>query len=165
MENPLHDDPTQNWHWTNRHWFKLVWLNLPPFILAAFIAYAAIEIFGDRNIETIHALSVTPNPARVGQPALIIFQGTQDNDCDGVVHRSITDSKGTLIQLDDVPVFHHNLGIERGKVFTFTKPFSVPLGLSPGTATYNSEAVRWCNSFQQFLYPVHDVYATTFEIK
>ena len=137
--------------------------NFPPVIIALFIGYVAVELFGDRTIETVNALAVTPNPVHPGQTATVVYQGRQDNNCDGIVHRWIIDSKGTLIQLDDAGVLHHDI-VDPGKIFTFTKTFNVPLGLNPGPATYNSEAVRWCNSWQQFLWPVRDRYTVSFEV-
>lgn len=140
-------------------------LNFPPFILAAFLGYAAIELFGDRTIETIQALAITPDPVKAGTTATIVYQGHQDNNCDGIVHRYVVDSANTLIQLDDANVFHHDIDPNNpDKLFTFTKPLPVPASLVPGPAVYHATALRWCNSFQQFLWPVRDVYIIKFNV-
>ena len=140
--------------------------NFPPVVLALFLGYAAIGMFGDRTIETITVLAITPDPVKSPSIATLIFQGKQSNDCDGVTHRYIVDSVGTLIQLDDAPVFHHEITSENyGKPFTFTKPLPIPSGLASGPAIYHAEVLRWCNVFQEFLLPVRSYTSVKFNIK
>jgi hypothetical protein len=139
--------------------------NFPPIVLAIFLGFVAIEVLGDRTIETIQVLAITPDPVKSPATATLIFQGKQSNDCDGVTHRYVVDSAGTLIQLDDAPVFHHEItSTNYGKNFTFTKPLPVPGGLAPGAATYHAEVVRWCNVFQEFLWPVRSYTVVKFNI-
>ena len=136
--------------------------NFPPIILALFTGYVAIELLGDRTIETLETISITPQPVKPGDKASILYKGRQSANCEGIVHRWIIDSKGTLIQLDDANVFRRDE--TAAGVFTFTKTFNVPLGLAPGTATYNANVLRWCNSWQQFLWPVRYHYTAKFEV-
>jgi hypothetical protein len=136
----------------------------PPLILLLFLVYGTFQIFHDRTIATVHPIAVIPAPAIPGQPASVLYQGKENNACDGVVHRWIVDSKGTPYALDDTSVWHPIENASQ-RTIAFVRPLVMPPGMSGGTAEYFSQATRWCNSFQQLLAPVHDNYSIKFEVR
>lgn len=143
---------------------SFVWY-FPPAILLLFLLYGTFEVAHGRVIATVQPLSVIPSPAIPGVAASVLYQGTESNACDGIVHHWIIDSKGTLYSLDDSSVFHPGTDHDPKKIITFVRPFLVPPGISGGVAEYHSEASRWCNSFQQLLYPVRNSYIIKFEVR
>jgi hypothetical protein len=141
---------------------SFVWY-FPPVFLLVFLLFVSFEVFSDRVIATVQPLSIIPSPVVPGKSAAVLYQGTESKACDGVVHSWVVDANDAVYSLDDTSVFR-NSGSSPTKILTFTKPFPVPSGMSQGTAEYHAVAVRWCNSFQQLLYPVRDNYSIKFEV-
>lgn len=137
----------------------------PPVCLLVFLLYGTFEVFHDRTIATIQPISVIPSPVIPGAAASILYQGTESRHCDGVLHQWVIDSKGTLYPLDDASVFHTNATSDPKKIIIFSRSVPVPRGMSNGTAEYHADVSRWCNSFQQLLYPVHDSRVVKFEVR
>lgn len=144
--------------------FRRLLCHVAPILCALAVSYVLIALIGDRY-QPRDVLEVHINPAAVeqGRAASVVFTAIDDRHCNGVVHRYLVDATGIQYGLPD-SVAYYNDSTTRGVQFRFAREFLVPVNAAPGIATYNSQTVRWCNIFQQYVWPMTDEYKATFTI-
>lgn len=93
---------------------------------------------------------IEPTTVHPGDEVTIRWTTTVRRDCDGLIHRSFTDSTGALFPMEPVPAVYSQ--VREGN--SFARNFRVPFGLAPGPATYNVRAYYWCNWMQRYVWPI-----------
>jgi hypothetical protein len=127
-----------------------------PAVVALLVSVPFIMIFDRRVPRTIDTTTITPSPVKPGETATLIFTATDYRRCTGITIRWIVDSKGVRFLLSNSPVESSD---ELGVSHQFVKDFPIPLGITPGTATYHALVQRWRNPLQQFWTMNHDTTA------
>lgn len=144
--------------------FRRLACHVAPIIVALGISYVLISLFGDRyHPREVLDLHIEPAIVRPGETASVVFTAIDDRRCFGVVRRFVVDARGRHFQLPDSPAFYNDT-LTRGTQFTYAREFAVPTNIAPGIAIYHSQTVRWCNVFQQYVWPMTDNYRTTFTV-
>jgi hypothetical protein len=135
-----------------------------PILCALCVSYVAVQLFGNRYDPRV-VLSHVIVPANVmpGQTAAQEIRAFDDRNCQGVNWRWIVDSGSIYYDMASIPVFKHGGGVS-GAPFTFMHEFQVPVGITPGKATIYTLTSRWCNVFQEFLWPFTTEYGEDFTV-
>lgn len=120
-----------------------------------------ITVFGvmllDRSIVVeldVAQSSVSPDPAIAGQTIAITWSAKARRNCDGLVIPRIIDSAGRIYEFARIPTVYQD--IMRPGERSFTKSIVLPAGMTPGPARYESIVIRWCNSVQEYFWPMID---------
>jgi hypothetical protein len=76
--------------------------------------------------------------------------------CDGVVHRTVVDSRGNIWQLPVGPVDYATIdyGPNGGPTRTFAHTFMLDPRAEPGPAVYRARAEFWCNPIQRYVWSI-----------
>lgn len=114
-----------------------------------------VFIATDRTLPvTISTPTVNPPQVRPGQTAYIEFLATYNypifGNCTGSVVRTMVDSGGRVFTFDAVP----SIIIDNEQSVPFSRPFTVPLGMSRGKAKLRGRSTIVCNFFQSW-FPLH----------
>lgn len=120
-------------------------------ILGVAAGLVAIAVLDRRQIVSYEVVGEYPDPVAPGGIIYTEWRAHQlRNDCDGIARRYLTTSDMRDWQLGDAPVANHqNEG-------TFVREIALPTFVADGPATYHVEFLRWCNSMQHFIWPIHD---------
>ena len=139
-----------------------------PVFVSLCIGFFAIELIGprfeSRALINAHIEPPVLEPGQIGSFKFTASGETRrfDKICDGVVHRWIVDSQGTIWSITDanaaevIPMDHGS--------FDFVRQFPVAVGAAAGPAVYHSEVTRWCNPLQQLFLPIVIYHRAPFEI-
>lgn len=110
------------------------------------VAYLSL----DRDPAVIrHSGFITPAIVTPGTEATVTWRVTIARTCSGEVRRVITDRDGVEWRLAPVP---SEADVNVGQK-TITRQFIIPLGASPGPATYKAIVTSKCNPIH-YLWPV-----------
>jgi len=143
-------------------WRRLA-CHIAPIAVSIVVGYVAIELLANRYMpRSVLASEVIPPTVRAGETAYVQFEAVDDRQCSAVVYRWVTDSTGTIYDLPDARALYHDT--PDGQTFKFSRPFTVPRIAAGGDALYHSRAVRWCNVFQEFVWPLTYNYKVPFKI-
>jgi hypothetical protein len=126
-------------------------------VVTAFgVTYFLFQLF-DRNpvVELDAAKSyITPNPAVPGGNVNIVWSAVEKRNCAGRVIPRVIDSAGRVFEYAYTPTVYHDL--MRRDVRSFSKAFTLPIGMAPGRAQYAPIVTRWCNPVQQYIWPMQE---------
>jgi hypothetical protein len=142
--------------------FRAFARNFPPWFLAMALGACAIMLFYPSEHVRVYSERIEPNPAYPGQRAELVYQADNTQSCDGVVHKWIVDSLGTVHEIATEPAAFHST---EASVSWYYKSFNVPLGVALGPALYKSHVVRYCNVVQEFIWPTTSDYVVPFIIE
>jgi hypothetical protein len=136
-------------------WRKLT-CHISPAIFAVLVGFGILFLVGDRyEPRTILSARAQPESVVPGQIISVVYTVRDQKECDGVVHRWIIDSKGSLYALSDTTVFHNYDVGSYGKAFSFNREIMVPYNIALGPATYHAVTERYCNALQHFVWSIH----------
>ena len=136
-----------------------------PIICALLLGYIAIELFGNRYPpRLISKAEIIPHSVQAGTPAEVKYTARDERSCSGRTRRWITDSTGVIYDLSQIYVFEHLPNESSSAEFTFVHEFPVPFGAHAGSAVLHISTTRWCNIFQEWLWPITSSEELSFEI-
>lgn len=98
--------------------------------------------------------SISPNPAPSGGTIQITWSAVAKRNCAGIVIPRVIDSTGRIYEYARTPTVYQD--IMRPGERSFTKTLVLPSGMTPGPARYEAIIIRWCNSVQQYFWPMID---------
>jgi hypothetical protein len=143
-------------------WRRLA-CHIAPFLFAALVGYAAVQLFANRYApRSIIGSEIQPAVVMPGARAAVVYTAVDDRTCNAIIHRWITDKNGMIYDLPDSRTIFHDTPI--GEKFKFARQFMLPDIIPPGPAMYNSIAVRWCNPFQEYIWPLTNHYTVPFTV-
>jgi len=143
-------------------WRRLA-CHIAPVIVSVVLGLVVVQLFANRFApRNVLASEVIPPNVVAGSTAYVKYTAVDDRQCDAVIYRWITDSTGTIYDLPDAHALYHDT--PTGQKFQFARAFSVPGTAAVGQAFYHSRAVRWCNVFQEFIWPLTYSYTVPFKI-
>lgn len=131
--------------------------------LAALGAWGYNDLVLDRHPVDFELTEIYPNPAAPGSYTSLFYMGQQNYICDGIIHRWIVDSAGTVHDLPDVTMFQYD-GASSAPV-QFEREIRIPASAAHGVATMHVTAVRWCNVLQHMFWPIQDTHKLNFLIE
>lgn len=116
------------------------------------IAPPAIMLLDRRPPLIVEAVSLSPDPARPGDTMTMRWRAREFRACDGTVIRRFVGGLDHVIRetVSQQTMYH---GDADGKSREFEVQFVLPI-LPPGPASYEPITLRWCNVFQQWLWPI-----------
>lgn len=136
-----------------------------PVIVALLLAVPVIMICDHRTVRTIDHVTVTPDPVRPGETAILIFTATDYRACYNKTSRWLTDSKGFRYYLVDHDSTEYDEDVGKPS-HQFVREFPIPKSMSSGTATFHARVTRWCNPLQRIFWPMYSTDTTVnFQVK
>lgn len=118
------------------------------FLFQLFDRHAVVELDASKSY-------IVPNPAGPGGIVTIVWSAVERRNCAGRVIPRIIDSSGRLFEYAYTPTVYHVLLTPGAR--SFSKSFTLPTGMAAGRARYEAIVIRWCNSVQQYIWPMQDV--------
>jgi hypothetical protein len=126
---------------------------------AAFIVPVGMLFSRGQVVETVD-FHMFPSMVRPGQTIEAVWTDkTLRTECQGVVYRRFIGNGDTWV-LNAVRTVHH---ANVGDAQTFHSKFEVP-NIPHGTAVFHKDIKRWCNFFQEWLWPMRETQEATFEV-
>jgi hypothetical protein len=134
-------------------------------ILAALFSISVIAapilMLADRHPAiTIHSVDIFPKEIYPGSEVTFKWLATEHRNCDGIVRRFLitnVNKPGMLPivqQFEQAPTTYHYAMQHTPQ--SFQTKFSIPKDAEPGQAIYRSKVTRWCNVFQQYIWPIQE---------
>lgn len=129
-------------------------------IAAAFVGLGVITpptviLLDRRPVLKIEGVRIEPRISRPGDRVTLYWTATEYRNCAGEVRRMVVNNESKVIhQFEETATTYH-----AGMVSTpqhFSTSFFIPIGIAIGPATYRSYVTRWCNVFQQYLWPIRE---------
>jgi len=135
-----------------------------PIITSLIIGAVGVWAYGNRaNPREILSVKVSPIEVNAGGFLSVVYEISDIRECQGVVHRWIRDSAGTLYAISDATVFHNFYGSEAAKSYKFARELRVPRTTRAGPAMYHAQTERWCSPLQWF-WPIVDIEEAPFTV-
>ena len=145
-------------------WRRLA-CHLLPITCALALSYVVIQLVGNRyNPRTIVEQHITPNPVVRGTRVFLVATVRDDRQCSGQIHRWITDHDGHVFGLPDAHAVYGYVTPGVKKEFHLSHQIDIPANIEPGPAVYHSRVERWCNPFQEYIWPMGDGYEVKFNV-
>ena len=98
--------------------------------------------------------TITPFFVRNGQVVVVTWVAKEGRVCDGEIRRIIVDSIGRIHDFAREPAVHRDITTAYS-TRKFSRTFTMPLGMAPGPAIYYVVGYRWCNFFQEHIWPIY----------
>lgn len=137
-----------------------------PIIAGLCLSYAVIQLVGNRyNPRTIIEQHISPDPVVPGSRVFLVVHVRDDRQCSGLIHRWLSDSEGHVYGLPDAHAVYGYVTPGVSKPFRLSHAVDIPPDISVGPAEYHSQVERWCNPFQEFIWPMSDAYEVKFTVK
>jgi len=140
--------------------------HIAPVLVAAAIGLVGIELL-DRGVITVMTnYHIVPPVVYPGQRAALRYT-LQDFrfGCGGSVKRWIVDSEGVVHYLtNDVPSRPSDFQAGIMGMREVSKEVPIPFGSSAGRAIFHAQVTRWCNIFQEYLWPMVSEHTAEFHI-
>jgi hypothetical protein len=139
--------------------------HIMPILCALVLSYVAIQLLGNRyNPRTIIEQHITPDPVARGSRAFLIVRVKDDRQCSGLIHRWLSDRNGSIYGLPDAHAVYGYVTPGVSKPFRLSHQIDIPPDIAPGPAEYHSQVERWCNPFQEYVWPMGDAYTVKFTV-
>lgn len=137
-----------------RHKREIVCHAIVATVAFGIITPALVMLLDRRPVLELEHLELMPNEVRSGEIVTLVWTAKEKRNCAGVVHRIIYDGVGKIHDFAAVPTNYHNLREPGSR--TFSQPFPLPMGLTPGEGIYAPTVERWCNFMQQYFWRIKD---------
>ncbi len=82
-------------------------------------------------------------------------------NCRGIVHRRMIDSQRQVFAFSSTYAVLHG---DAGTTSTYRTVWTIPMGISPGSAILQRNTERWCNPLQQWIWPMQEQYEAKFTV-
>jgi hypothetical protein len=124
--------------------------------LGFFILTFLVQILDRHPVVTLDASKsyISPNPANAGETVYITWSALEHRNCEGIAIPRVIDSAGRVFEYAYVPTVYHDLLSPNAR--SFSKQFTLPVGMAPGQARYEAIVRRWCNWEQKYFWPMVD---------
>jgi hypothetical protein len=133
------------------------------FVLGLFVfVFPMYEIIVPRSpvVETTN-FRIVPSTVKVGQMVEAVWTDkTLRTGCEGIVYRRFTAGAGESWIFGPTPTAHHGVV---GEVETFHSSQRIP-NMPAGTGKFRKGIKRWCNIFQEYIWPMSEVQEAEFMV-